>query len=415
MAKAHIDVPSEAGTHRPHAWSVLLQRNFGLFFVGSFLSNIGTFFQVIAQALLMYQLTHSSLAVGVVGFASSISSLLLSPWAGTLADRVDRRRLLMSTQLLALVVAAAQAGLTFAGLINVPWLLSAALLMGLANAFATPVQYSFLPELVGPEQLQASLQMNSVTFNIGRVIGPVLGVLTVNQFGYGWAFMVNAISFVALIVALLLIIPRPVARSERRLVVTDLFRLATGNRRIALLLLTVVAVVMTYDPIQTLAPALVEQVFKAPSTWVGGLLGALGVGAIIGTLLPGRQPTMHRVAGLLGLFGVGMLFYALAPSPQLALAGPLVAGIGYLLSNTGSQGLLFLEAGEGQAGQVMALYSMAFVGVRPIISLLDGGLADVLGVRQAGVIMTLPALSIAVVAGITLLLKRRSGQLAVEG
>ena len=297
---------------------------------------------------------------------------------------------------------------------NVPWLLGGALLMGLANAFATPVQYSFLPELVEPEQLQASLQMNSVTFNIGRVVGPVLGVLTVDRFGYGWAFTVNAISFLALILALLLIVPRPVVRSERRLVVSDLFRLATGNRRVAVLLLMVVAVVMTYDPIQTLAPGLVEQVFKAPSTWVGGLLGALGVGAIVGTLLPNGRPTTHRVAALLGLFGVGMLFYALAPSPQLALAGPLVAGVGYLLSNTGSQGLLFREAGEGQAGQVMALYSMAFVGVRPLISLVDGALADTLGIRQAAVIMTLPALSIAVIAGISLLVERGGSQLALD-
>ncbi len=385
----------------------MAQRNFGLYFGGSLLSNIGSFFQIVAQSLLMYQLTHSSLAVGFISFAQSIGTLVLGPWAGTVADRSNRRRLIIITQAVSLSVSAALAGLTFAGQISVPWLVIGALALGLARTFSMPVMYSYVPALVPASDIPAAMQMNSVTFNIGRVAGPILGVLTVNVLGYGWAFLANAVSFLALLLALFLIHPSGVAKPKRRSEVRDLVELLRGNRRIPVLLLIVVAVVMTYDPIQTLAPGLVQSVFGVSNTWVGWFLGAIGAGAIIGTLLHSGQPTIMKVCGFLGLFGMGMLAYALAPTPWAALIGPLVGGAGYLLSNTGAQVLLLREAGDEQSGQVMALFSMAFSGVRPLVSLLDGALADGFGIRQAGVAMTFPALIISLTAGFLLLRKPR--------
>src|SRR5262249_4705689 len=146
--------------------------------------------------------------------------------------------------------------------------------------------------------------------------------------------------------------------SSRPARVRDMVDLVLKNRGVAVLLLFVVIVTMTYDPIQTLAPALVQKVFQAPASWVGWFLGALGAGAVMGTLLPLGRPTIKKVPGYLGVFGAGMVLYALAPSPEVALIGPLFGGAGYLLANTGSQILLLEAAGEERAGQAMALYSM---------------------------------------------------------
>jgi predicted MFS family arabinose efflux permease len=274
------------------------------------------------------------------------------------------------------------------------------------------VTYSLVPALVPPEDLRASLQMYSITFNISRIAGPVLGVLTITSFGYGWAFAANAVSFLFLIAALLVVEPRDVPRPAIPPRVRDLGRLIASNRRIPILLLLVVAMVMTYDPIQTLAPALVEKGFHAPEQWVGYFLGALGASAIAGTLLTKRESTLPRVCLFLGLFSLGMAWYALAPVPYLALLGPLIGGAGYLQSNTGAQVLLLREAGEERSGQMMALFLMAFSGVRPLISLVDGALADNVGVRQAGLLMVLPGLAVAV-AALTLAGRARHSEAAL--
>ena len=397
IATQTADRPAAEASERL-VWHILRNRNFAPFFAGNLLSTIGSFFQMVAQSLLIFQLTHASLAVGAISFAQSIGTLVLGPWAGTIADRTDKRRLLIATQLLSMAAAAMVAVATFLGIVSVPWLIAGAVALGLSSTFGQPVTYSLVPALVPPQDLRASLQMYSITFNISRIAGPVLGVLTITSFGYGWAFAANAVSFLFLIGALLIVHPREVARPAIPPRVGDLGRLLTSNRRIGLLLLLVVAMVMTYDPIQTLAPALVDKVFQAPEQWVGYFLGALGASAIAGTLLTKRESSLARVCAFLGLFSLGMAWYALAPVPYLALLGPLIGGAGYLQSNTGAQVLLLREAGEERSGQMMALFLMAFSGVRPLISLLDGALADSVGVRQAGVLMVLPGLAIAVTA-----------------
>jgi MFS family permease len=376
-----------------------------LYWAGSLLSNTGSFFQNVAQALLMFQLTHSSLAVGLVSFSQNIFSLLLGPYAGTLADRTDRRRLMVTVQFSATAVAGLLTALIFTGAITAPLLVAGALGLGLAMAFTQPVMFSFVPELVEAQHVKAAMQMNSVTFNLGRVIGPVLGALTIGAFGYGWAFFGNAVSFLAFGVLVMLVRRRPVNRAARPAKVRDLFTLARSNRRIPVLLICAVIVAITYDPVQTIAPALVQNVFRAPGAWVGWFLGGIGAGAIIAATIRTPRPTIHRVAGYLGVFGFGMAAFAMAPNVWFSLGGAVVGGVGYLLGNIGSQVLLLNEAAPEQSGQMMALYSMGFSGVRPAVSLVDGALADFVGIRQAGVMMTIPALAIAAIA----LLKARRG------
>src|SRR5437588_6415247 len=189
-------------------WRLLGDRNFALYFVGNLLSNCGTWFQNIAQALLVYRLTRSTFLVGVVNFAQFGGVFLLAPWAGRAADRYDRRRLLVVTQLGAVAVSLALAALTRAGVATAPVVMLLALAMGLTLAFAIPALLALVPLLVEQHDIAPAIALNTVTFNLARAVGPVLAAIVIKTLGIPWAFALNSVSFLALIAALAVIRPR---------------------------------------------------------------------------------------------------------------------------------------------------------------------------------------------------------------
>src|SRR5216110_2797260 len=181
---------------------ILRERNFALYFIGNFASNCGTWFQVIAQSLLVYRLTKSTFLVGVTNFAMFIGVTLLAPWAGAAADRFDRRKLLILTQAAATTICGTLAALIAIGWGSVPVVIGMALLLGFTTAFATPAVQAIVPALVPRDDLGAAVAMNSVTFNLSRAIGGPLGALVVARVGIAWAIGLNAFSYVVLILAL---------------------------------------------------------------------------------------------------------------------------------------------------------------------------------------------------------------------
>ncbi|HET7461646.1 MAG TPA: MFS transporter [Longimicrobium sp.] len=389
---------ADEGARRQSALRVLGRRNFLPYFIGNLLSNCGTWFQNIAQSLLIYRLTGSAFMVGVVNFAQFAGVVLLAPWTGSAADRYDRKRLIVLTQVGSMLVVGALAVLAATGADTVPVVLALALLLGLITAFVTPALQAILPSLVSREDMGAAIAMNSVTFNLSRAVGPVLGALIVARLGIAWAFALNAGSYAALVIGILLVHPRAQPpRPARRPRLRESLRLVRDDRELALLLAAVAAVSITMDPVNTLGPVFATQLFHRPDTVAGVLIGAFGAGAVVASFFPAAHPgtPLSRVGVLIAVMAAGMAAFAFAPGFGVALGVLAVAGFGYLSGQTRATALLQFRVGDEQRGRIMALWSVAFLGSRPIASLLDGALATWLGPRVTTLAMTLPAVAAA--------------------
>ncbi len=377
---------------------VLAQRDFGPYFAGNLLSNCGTWFQSIAQSLLIYRITGSTFMVGVVTFAQFAGTILLVPWSGAAADRFDRRRLIIGTQIGAMAVTATLALLAALRLDTVPVILALAMLLGLVTAFGSPAMNAIVASLVSRDDLGAAIAMNSVTYNLARAVGPVAGAFVVARFGIPWAFGINSLSFGALIAALLIVRPRPQdAPPKERPKLMDSVRLVRQDTKLLALLGVVASVSFALDSVTTLAPAFATRVFHRPDTLSGFLIGAFGAGAVVAALTatgPSETP-YRRIAAMLTLLGAGICIYAVMPVLTLAFVALAVGGFGYLAGQTRATTLLQLGVPDHQRGRIMALWSVCFLGSRPIASLIDGALASVVGVHVAAVAMTLPVFAAA--------------------
>lgn len=375
----------------------LRNRNFWPYFVGNLLSNCGTWFQNIAQAILVYRLTGSSFLVGVVNFAQFAGVFVLTPWAGSAADRYDRRQVILLTQAIAAAVTALLAALQGAGLVTTPVLIGLTLVLGLTFAFAVPSIQAMVPDLVEREHLPAAMAMSSLTFNGARAIGPVVGAVVVAHWGIAVAFGLNALSYLALIAGLLAVQPRethrtgPAAPPRWR----DSLRLVRHDTALLALLMVVAAISISQDPVSTLTPGFSAEVFDRADTLTGLLVGAFGAGAAVAAATAAgraRDPVRRLAPGCL-LMGAGMLGFALAPTLPFAFGALAVGGYWFMVSNTGATTALTMEVAPEQRGRVMALWSLCFLGTRPVASLADGALASTAGLRPAAVILTIPVLA----------------------
>jgi MFS family permease len=380
---------------------LLRQRNFGPYFFGNAASASGAWFQNLAAAVLIYRLTHSALLLGVLQFAQFGPILLLAPWTGGAADRFDRRRLLLTTQAAQTTLTAALAGLAFGGLATEQVVLGFAFVLGVLTAFALPAQQALIASLVEREDLPSAVALNSMTYNLARAVGPSLAALVIDRFGVATAFAVNSASYLLLAAAVLIVRPREQKRPESSRLLESL-RLLVSQPRLAAYLAIVAVVGFASDPVNALAPAFARAFGRDES--VGGyLLGAFGAGAVLAALLvAGRVAgSRQRMAATLSLLGCGIVLFAITPWFPLALILLVVAGFGYLASNTSATSRLQLEVTESQRGRIMALWGIAFLGVRPLASLVDGAIASAAGVRTAGIVLALPALAAATLIGLT--------------
>jgi MFS family permease len=374
------------------AWRVLASRDFGPYFWGNAASASGSWFHNLAASLLVYRLTGSELLLGVLNFSQFAAILLLSPWAGAAADRFDRRRLLIAAELAATVLSTTLALLAFAGAADEWVVIGFTLGIGIASAFAAPAQAALVAGLVRDDDLPTAIALNSMTFNLARAIGPALAALAVVTVGIPTAFAINSGSYLALVVALLVVRPRLQERASSPKLRESL-RLVREDRSLLAYLLVVAAVGYASDPVNTLAPAFAEA-FGRSDTMAGFIVGAFGLGAVTAALaVAGRTAgSRGRMAVTLTLLGGGIVGFSLAPWLPLGFAFLFVAGFGYLASNTSATTRLQLGVEESQRGRIMALWSIAFLGVRPLASLLDGLIADLVSVRAAGVVLAVPAL-----------------------
>ena len=377
---------------------ILRSRNFGPYFVGNAASASGTWFQNLAASILVYRLTHSPFLLGVLNFCQFVPVLLLAPWAGTLADRVDRRKLVFATQLGSAALSAALAGLAWSGEATEWVVIGFAAALGFTLALSQPAQMALVASLVPRRDVAQAIAMNSATFNVARAVGPTAAAGIIAWQGIAVTFAVNAGSYLVLAAALLVVRPAPQVRAARARLrhTVDLLR---RNRTLVLYLLVVASVSAGSDPVNTESPALAHA-FGHTSSWAGTLIGAFGIGAVVAAFaFAGRiVGTRRRMAFTLGVMAAGMAAFAASPWLPLAFVFLAIAGFGYLVSNTSATARLQLSVAEHERGRIMALWSIAFLGVRPVASLVDGAIADTAGVRVAAAALAVPAFAGAVAA-----------------
>jgi MFS family permease len=405
------------------SWHVLRHRRFLGYFVGSLVSNLGTWLQNTAQMLLAYQLTHSAFAVGLVTSAQFAGFLLIGPWAATLAERVGSKRVLIGSQFLSAAIAATLAGLQLSGSLTETQLTLGALGIGLAFAFALPVQTAMVPSLVSGDETRAAMEpspvredetkaamepspvredetkaamaMNSVSYNAGRTLAPVLCVAVIASIGAGWAFALNAISFVVFAVTIIVVRPRSAAPPTRQAHDWLGLRIAVWRPRILLLLAMVAAVTIADDPVLVLGPPLAHHVLLVSSVWPAYFLSALGLGTVLGALVPTKASSARQAClPLLGL-AISVIVFTAGINPFISLSAAVAAGVAGLLTGAATQALLLKTAGPGQATQVMALWAIAWAGSKPLASLADGWMASHIGVFHTGIALAAPAIVIA--------------------
>ena len=366
---------------------------FRWYFLGSVTSDFGTWLQNSAQVLLAYQLAHSVLTVGFVTFAQFTSPLVLGPWAGVAADKFGGRRTLLATQLISASVAAMLAGLDFAGQLNAWLLVDGAIVSGLTFTFALPARNVTVQRLVRADKLKPAFAMDSVSYNLGRALAPMLTIsMSLLGVSFAWAFAANAISFIAFSVILWLVNVRADAEPERRSRVRDGFRIALNNSRILIVLLMVAAVTVADDPIQVLGPALAKQMHASPA-WSGWFIAALGAGTVFASFHRAKhQPSIRLAATVLASLACCMLIFVFAPAMWLSCAAALGAGASCLVVNSITRAVLAEQAGPEQAAAVMAVWAIAWAGSKPFASLVDGTLGSWIGPQWTGTILAAPAL-----------------------
>jgi len=365
----------------------LQHRNYRLYFLGQLVSLTGSWLQMTALMSLAYTLTQTSRWPAVIATAYILPTCLFGAWGGSLADRHSKRGLIFLAQGLLLLVSLLLAGFTLAGLAN-PWLLLLlAALSGLIGAIDLPARMAFVVEMVGRDDLVNAVALNSLLFNVARVVGPALGAYLLPWIGPGLCFLVNSLSFSGVLLALAWMdsAELTVARHHHPAPsLSDGLRFLEERPALGLLLLLAAAMAFFGWPVLALMPALADRRLGLPPEGYGSLLSALGLGALLAALLVASFATPQRQRLLLGwgvgLTGLGLAVLAWAPSLPLALVCCTVAGGGLILFFATGQGVFQLSAGDHNRGLILGLWSMVVSGAQPLGTLLAGPAADRYGV-----------------------------------
>jgi MFS family permease len=367
----------------------LRHKNYRLFFSGQSISLIGTWMTRIATSWLVYRLTGSALLLGVVGFAGQIPSFLLAPFAGVLVDRWNRHRLLVITQVLALLQSLAMALLALTGLIKIWQVIVLSVFQGLINAFDMPARQAFVVEMVDKrEDLANAIALNSSMVNVARLLGPSIGGVVIAAVGEGWCFMIDAISYLAVIASLLAmrITPRMLKPTRDANIFQQLHEGWTYVARFApirniLILLALVSLLGM--PYTVLMPVFANEVLHGGPNTLGLLMAASGVGALAGAMFLAVRKSVLGLGKFIplmaGAFGAGLIAFSFARVLWLSLALMVVTGLGFMVQMAVSNTVLQTIVDEDKRGRVMSFYTIAFMGTAPFGSLLAGTVAERIG------------------------------------
>ncbi len=388
------DVPQITGQN-PAKFRLMLRalrhRNYRLFFGGQLVSLVGTWMQMVAQPWLVYRLTGSSLLLGSVGFASQIPVLLLAFIGGTVADRYDRRKVVIATQTAAMIQALILALLTLSGTVRIWHIFVLAAILGIVNAFDMPARQAFVVELVRKEDLLNAIALNSTLFNGARVLGPAVAGVLIAGIGEGWCFFGNSLSFLAVIGGLLLMRldhGAPVAsRSSGISELLEGFRFVrrAGSIRNVLMLLGLVSLVGM--PYSVLMPIFADSILHGGSRGLGILMGSTGLGAVAGAIMLAARSSSRGLQKLIALasagFGFSLILFSASRSFWLSALFLVPVGFSFMLQMACTNTLIQLMVPDNLRGRVMAVHTTIFMGMAPFGSFLAGIIAENVGAPLA--------------------------------
>lgn len=414
IAPVVSSTPSTA--RRRGMFRALSHRNFRLFWMGAFLSNVGTWMQAVAQGWLMLQLTNSAFWLGLDAFMATAPGFVFTLVGGVFADLIDRRRLLLYTQVVAGIAALALAALVATGAVDRWMVLGFSFVTGCCMALASPSYMAMTYDLVGREDLTNAIAMNSTQFQLSRVVGPALAGVAFRMFGLAGCFFANGLSFIAVIVALLMVrMDHPTAAahavSDRRALWRDLvegFRYVRNRPRVKALL-TLSAVNSFFGaPYFSMVPIYARDIFHLGETGLALLMGTAGAGAFMGALLVAYLGDFRRkgwfVLGGATLFGLCIIGFALSSKLSLSLAFLFTLGFALVVSVALVNTLLQKLVTDRMRGRVMSMFLLSFVGTMPIGNILAGWASNEFGPRYTlavgGFIVTVVA------TGVTIFNKR---------
>jgi MFS family permease len=388
-----------------HAARALRSRNYRLFFTGQSISLIGTWMTRLATSWLVYRLTSSALLLGIVGFAGQIPAFFLAPLAGVWIDRWDRHRVLVVTQILAMLQSLALAALALTGNINIGWVLVLTLVQGLINAFDMPARQSFVVDMLEDRaDLSNAIALNSSMVNGGRLVGPAIAGAVVALVGEGWCFLIDGVSYIAVIWSLLAMRSLPIVpvkihkRLTQELVEGWRYVSRTPSLRAILLLLAFISVVAA--PYTVLIPMVAGTLLGGGPNTLGFLMAASGVGALTSAISLALRRSVIGLGRMVGIasaaLGTGLVVLGISRNLVLSSVMMLATGFGLMQQIAGSNTILQTLAEDDKRGRVMSFYTFALLGCTPIGSLLGGIIAQRIGTAEtlmgSGVLCTLGAL-----------------------
>jgi len=367
----------------------LRHKNYRLFFVGQGISLVGTWMQQIAVSWLVYRMTNSAFLLGLVGFSSQISTFLLAPLAGVIADRHHRHRLLLITQSLAMLQAMVLFLLYATHILAVWHIILLSLFLGAVNAFDIPVRQSFTVDMINDrEDLSNAIALNSSMVNAARLIGPSIGGILIALFGEGTCFLVNALSYIAVLLSLVMMaLPRWEHSSRHRepviIQLKEGFSYAYNFMPIRTILMLLAVISMVSGGVQALMPVFARDIFHGGSRTLGILMAASGLGALTGAIyLAGRRNVLglgRVITWTAAIFGSGVIIFSRTSMLMVAMPVLLFSGFGMMVQMASSNIILQTIVEEDKRGRVMSFYTMAFMGLSPFGSLFSGVLAAKIG------------------------------------
>jgi MFS family permease len=385
--KQEFTAPGSPRSRVATAVRALRHRNFQLFFAGQLISLVGTWMQTVAQSWLVYRITGSTLLLGTVGFASQFPVFLVAPLGGVVADRANRRRVVIGTQIASMVLAGILAALTLTNHIQVWEIMVLAAGLGIVNAFDIPARQAFLMDMVGREDLMNAIALNSSMFNGARIIGPAVAGIVVAWVGEGWCFFANAVSYIAVIAGLLMMkITHPVnlaAEGSPLEHILEGFRFAAKAPPIRAILLLLGLVSLVGMPYSVLMPVFAKEILHGGARELGWLMGATGIGALFGALTLAARVGLKGLGKVIALcaggFGVSLIAFSASKMFWLSLILLLPLGFTMMVQMASSNTLLQSMVPDRMRGRVVALYTMMFMGVAPFGAFFAGAIAHHLG------------------------------------
>ena len=366
----------------------LRHRNYRLFFGGQIVSLSGTWMTQIAMTWLVYRLTGSGWMLGLVGFSGQIPAFLLGPLAGVIVDRLPRHRLLVITQIAAMIQSSLLAILTLTGTIDVWHIVVLSIMQGLINAFDVPARQAFVVEMVeDKDDLSNAIALNSSLFNLARLIGPAIGGVLIAIVGEGWCFTIDAVSYIAVIAALLMMRVAPhVTKSKRGQAIKELregWAYVVASSPISSLLILLACMSLFGMPYGVLMPIVASKTLTGGPNTMGFLMAASGFGALCGALALAARASIRglgrNIPFCVAAFGIGLVGFGMSHVLYLSMAILWVMGFAGMQQMASCNTILQTIVEDSKRGRVMSFYTMAFMGVMPFGSLGAGKLADLIG------------------------------------